>query len=166
MSSKPKILVIREPSAPNNASLPNWGGAFETEEVSSPLRALARLAREQYAGIYVAGSHATEAFRLGKLLQNERILEGMPDGVVLLDADNTIIWGNGRLNEWSGREAIVGSNFYSALNSPEILGPDFCPFHTALSTGKASSSTLRSADSRYFHVHAARSSKTGSRRSI
>jgi CheY-like chemotaxis protein len=155
LSSKPKILVIREPSAPNNASLPNWGDAFETEEVSSPLRALARLAREQYAGIYVAGSHATEAFRLGKLLQNERILEGMPDGVVLLDADNTIIWGNGRLNEWSGREAIVGSNFYSALNSPEILGPDFCPFHTALSTGKASSSTLRSSDSRYFHVHAA-----------
>jgi CheY-like chemotaxis protein len=155
LSSKPKILVIREPSAPNNASLPRWGDAFETEEVSSPLRALARLAREQYAGIYVAGSHATEAFRLGKLLQNERILEGMPDGVVLLDADNTIIWGNGRLNEWSGREAIVGSNFYSALNSPEILGPDFCPFHTALSTGKASSSTLRSADNRYFHVHSA-----------
>ena len=23
------------------------------------------------------------------------------------------------------------------MNSPEILGPDFCPFHTALSTGKA-----------------------------
>jgi CheY-like chemotaxis protein len=155
LSSKPKILVIREAIAPHNAGLPDWGDAFETEEVSSPLRALARLAREQYAGIYVAGSHATEAFRLGKLLQNERILEGMPDGVVLLDADNTIIWGNGRLNEWSGRETIVGSNFYSALNSPEILGPDFCPFHTALSTGKASSSTLRSADSRYFHVHSA-----------
>jgi CheY-like chemotaxis protein/PAS domain-containing protein len=147
--------VIREQGARDQNGLPNWGDTFETEEVSSPLRALARLAREQYAGIYVAGSHATEAFRLGKLLQNERILEGMPDGVVLLDADNTIIWGNGRLNEWSGREAIVGSNFYSALNSPEILGPDFCPFHTALSTGKASSSTLRSADSRYFHVHAA-----------
>ena len=32
----------------------------------------------------------------------------MPDGVVLLDADNTIIWGNGRLSEWSGRETIVG----------------------------------------------------------
>jgi CheY-like chemotaxis protein len=148
-------LVIREPTAVDGQVLPEWGNAYETEEVTSPLRALARLAREQFAGIYVAGSHATEAFRLGKLLQNERILEGMPDGVVLLDADNTIIWGNGRLNEWSGRENIVGTNFYSALNSPEILGPDFCPFHTALSTGKASSSTLRSADNRYFHVHSA-----------
>jgi CheY-like chemotaxis protein len=155
LSSKPKILVIREPRDGEHESLPSWGEAFDTEEVHSPLRALARLARDQYAGIYVAGSHATEAFRLGKLLQNERILEGMPDGVVLLDTDNTIIWGNGRLNEWSGRETIVGSNFYSALNSPEILGPDFCPFHTALSTGQPSSSTLRSADSRYFHVHAA-----------
>jgi CheY-like chemotaxis protein len=155
LSPKPKILVIREPCAVDGQPLPDWGHAYETEVVASPLRALARLAREQYAGIYVAGSHATEAFRLGKLLQNERILEGMPDGVVLLDADNTIIWGNGRLNEWSGRDNIVGTNFYSALNSPEILGPDFCPFHTALSTGKASSSTLRSADSRYFHVHSA-----------
>jgi CheY-like chemotaxis protein len=148
-------LVIREPRADGDGPLPSWGDAYETEEVESPLRALARLSREQYSGIYVAGGHASEAFRLGKLLQNERILEGMPDGVVLLDTDNTIIWGNGRLNEWSGRESIVGTNFYSALNSPEILGPDFCPFHTALSTGKASSSILKSADSRYFHVHAA-----------
>src|SRR5262245_43706407 len=113
------------------------------------------MAREGYAGVYVAAGHVGEAFRMGKLLQNERILEGMPDGIVLLDADNTIIWGNGRLREWSGRESVVGQNFYSVLNSPEILGPDFCPFHTALTTGKPSSSTLRSGENRYFHVHAA-----------
>ena len=35
------------------------------------------------------------------------------------------------------------------------LGPDFCPFHTALATGKASSSTLKSGDNRYYQVHAA-----------
>ncbi len=79
----------------------------------------------------------------------------MPDGVVLLDHENTIVWGNSRMSEWSGRDTLVGENFYSALNSPEILGPDYCPFHTALSSGRASSSTLRSADNRYFHVHAA-----------
>jgi two-component system, sensor histidine kinase SagS len=79
----------------------------------------------------------------------------MPDGIVLLDSENTIIWGNGRLREWTGHDAVIGENFYSVLNSPEILGPDFCPFHTALTTGKASSSTLRSGDNRYFHVHAA-----------
>ncbi|MDZ4820608.1 MAG: two-component system response regulator, partial [Planctomycetota bacterium] len=155
MSSKPKILVVREPRDGEQHSLPNWSGAYETEEVSSPLKALARLARESFSGVYVTSAHLTEAFRIGKLLQNERILEGMPDGVVLLDSDNMIIWGNGRLNEWCGRENIVGINFYTALNSPEILGPDFCPFHTAISTGTASGSTLRAGDNRYFHVHAA-----------
>ncbi len=79
----------------------------------------------------------------------------MPDGIVLLDADNTIIWGNGRLKEWTGHEKVVGANFYSMLGSPEILGPDFCPFHTALATGRPSSSTLRSGENHYFQVHAA-----------
>jgi len=79
----------------------------------------------------------------------------MPDGVVLLDDKNTIVWGNGRLREWSGRDNIVGENFYTVLGSPEILGPDFCPFHTALATGRATGATLRSGDNRYFHVHAA-----------
>ncbi len=102
-----------------------------------------------------SAEYLTDALQLGKLLQNERILEGMPDGVVLLDADNTIIWGNGRLREWTGREKVVGGNFYTVLGSPEILGPDFCPFHTALATGRPSSSTLRAGDTRYFQVHAA-----------
>ena len=98
----------------------------------------ARLARETFAGVYVTSQHLTDTVQIGKLLQNEQILEGMPDGVVLLDGENTIIWGNGRLREWSGRDTVVGTNFYAVLGSPEILGPDFCPFHTALATGRPS----------------------------
>src|SRR3569623_481088 len=79
----------------------------------------------------------------------------MPDGVVLLDSDNSILWGNGRLREWARRDIGVGTNFYAARGCPEILGPDFCPFHTALATGAGSSSTLRSSDNRYYRVHAA-----------
>ena len=112
------------------------------------------MAREKFDAVYVGSPHLGEALELGKLLQNERILEQMPDGVVLLDGDNTIIWGNGRLREWTGRESIVGLNFYAVLGSPEILGPDFCPFHTALATGARSCSTLRSNDNHYFRVHA------------
>ncbi len=154
MTAKPKILVVRDTAA-DSSSLPVIPDGYEIEEVRSPLRALSRMTREPYAGVFVAAGHIGEAIRMGKLLQNERILEEMPDGIVLLDAENTIIWGNGRLREWTGHEAVIGENFYSVLDSPEILGPDFCPFHTALTTGKASSSTLRSGDNRYFHVHAA-----------
>ena len=70
-------------------------------------------------------------------------------------ATTSILWANSRVHQWSGSEQLVGSNFYSVLGSPEILGPDFCPFHTALATGQATSSTLRSSDGRYFQVHAA-----------
>jgi two-component system, sensor histidine kinase SagS len=154
VTDKPKLLVVRDP-AEADIPLPVVTDGIQVEEVRNPIRALSRMARDNYAGVLVSASHIGEAFRMGKLLQNERILEGMPDGIVLLDADNTIIWGNGRLREWTGRDRVVGENFYAMLNSPEILGPDFCPFHTALTTGHASSSTLRSSENRYFHIHAA-----------
>ena len=99
--------------------------------------------------------HFTEVIDTARLMQNERILQVMPDGVALLNSDNTILWGNGRLCEWSGRESVAGANFYEAMGTPEILGPDFCPFHTALSTRQPSASTLRCFQNRYMRVHAA-----------
>jgi PAS domain S-box-containing protein len=155
LSAKPKLLFVGDSQPRQQQLLSELRESFEIVQVHSPLRALSRLARESFAGLYLAAEHLGDAFQIGKLLQNERILEGMPDGIVVLDAENTIIWGNGRLREWTGREAVIGSNFYTVLGSPEILGPDFCPFHTALATARPSTSTLRSGDNRYFQVHAA-----------
>ena len=123
--------------------------------VQNPMRAVALLMREKFDGVYVSSKYLQEVFEIGKLVQNEQVLEGMPDGVVLLDTDNTIVYSNGRLCEWCSRAGVVGENFYTALDSPEILGPDFCPFHTALATGHSTSSTLRTNNNHYFHVHAA-----------
>ncbi|MEN1678748.1 MAG: response regulator [Planctomycetota bacterium] len=131
------------------------GDAVELVEVSSPVRALARLNQGGYDGVYADAEHFAEALDAGRLVQNERILEGMPDGVVVLDADSQIVWGNGRLSEWVGEREVTGRNFYKVLGGPDILGPDFCPFHTALHQGKASASTLRCQDGRHFRVHAA-----------
>ncbi len=155
MAAKPKILVVCSSHEGTDPDLCRLGDSFDLVRVNSPLRALARLARQEFAGVYAAGEHLKEVLSVGTLLQNERILQGMPDGVVLLDSDNTILWGNGRLREWTGQQSVVGANFYTVLGSPEILGPDFCPFHTALATGKPSSSTLRSNENRYYRVHAA-----------
>lgn len=155
MTAKSRILLICE-SRENAARL--LARAAEGREVvveTNPLRALAHLTREQFAGVYLSSEYLQEGLKLGKLLQNEQILEGMPDGVALLDTDNSIIWCNRQLCEWADCDEVVGGSFYSVLGSPEILGPDFCPFHTALATGQATGSTLRSGDNRYFHVHAA-----------
>jgi CheY-like chemotaxis protein len=155
LPTKPKLLVLSSSQPGADPDLGVLQDTFEIVPVTSTIRALARMAREEFVGVYVCAEQLKEALTSGKLLQNDRILQGMPDGVVLLDSDNTILWGNGRLREWCQRDNVVGANFYSVLGSPEILGPDFCPFHSALANRVPSSSTLRSSDNRYFRVHAA-----------
>jgi len=150
----PKVLCLGGTHDAQIALRERFGEQVELVEVS-PMRALSHLGSGQYAGIYADADHFAEVIDVARLVQNERILQGMPDGVVMLSPDNTILWGNGRLREWTGREEIVGANFYDVMGTPEILGPDFCPFHTALSTGRASGSTLKCFQNRYMRVHAA-----------
>jgi CheY-like chemotaxis protein len=149
----PKILCLGGSHDHQLSLRERLGGEFEVIEVASSARALAELAKGDYIGLYADADHFSEVIDVGRFLQNERILQGMPDGVVLLSSDNSILWGNGRLREWTGRSDVVGADFYEVLGNPEIIGPDFCPFHTAFATSKSSASTLR-CDHRYFRVHA------------
>jgi two-component system, sensor histidine kinase SagS len=87
--------------------------------------------------------------------RSDEMLRDMPDGVALVDDRRVILWANRRLELWAGQPTLVGSDFYEGLSNPEIMGPDFCPFHTALATGQPSAMTLRTSDSRFFQVHAA-----------
>ncbi len=155
LTAKPKVLYVGEAAGANGGHPPGLAPDADVVAVRTPARALARLGRQRFDAIYVVGDHVESVLRIGRLLENERILDGMPDGVVLLDSENTIIWANSRVKQWTRRETLIGTNFYAALGSPEILGPDFCPFHTALATGSSSCSTLRASDNRYFRVHAA-----------
>jgi two-component system, sensor histidine kinase SagS len=153
--SRPKILYLGGGHDAQVDLQRRLGDDVEVVPLSSSLKALALMGRNEYAGVYVDAERFAEASDVGRLLQNDRILQGMPDGVVLLDAENTIIWGNGRLREWLKQDDIVGQNFYQVFGSPEILGPDFCPFHTALSTRQSSATVLRCCDNRYYRLHAA-----------
>jgi CheY-like chemotaxis protein/GAF domain-containing protein/PAS domain-containing protein len=152
--SPPKILYLGGTHDTQEALQARFGEEAQIVEVS-PARALSHLGSGEYIGIYADADHFAEVINVARLVQNERVLQGMPDGVVLLAEDNTILWGNGRLKEWTGRDEIVGSNFYDVMGTPEILGPDFCPFHTALGTGRPSASTLKCFQNRYMRVHAA-----------
>jgi two-component system, sensor histidine kinase SagS len=150
----PKVLCLGGTHNGQVALRKRFGDDIEVVD-TSPIRALAQLGSGEYIGIYADADHFAEVINAARLVQNERVLQGMPDGVVLLDSDNKILWGNGRLREWTGRDDIVGSNFYEVMGTPEILGPDFCPFHTAIATGRPSGSTLRCFQNQYMRVHAA-----------
>ncbi len=155
MSGKPRILVIGD-----SRQGIDWFAAAAAEVCDAAValdavEAMDLLGRETFDGVYVGSHQFQEAFSVAKVLQNEQILDGMPDGVVLLDVNNTVLWSNGRFLAWIGLESAVGANFYNVMGSPDILGPDFCPFHTAQSTGTPSCTTLRVGESRYYHLHVA-----------
>lgn len=130
------------------------GSGFEVTPVRSLARAVKRLATGEFDGVYADASDLGPLSDVAQLVHNVQMLRAMPDGVVLLDRDNRIVWGNGRLREWTRRDDVVGSPFYSVLGAPEILGPEFKPFDTAFSTGRLASSILRCDENRYFRVTA------------
>jgi CheY-like chemotaxis protein len=88
----------------------------------------------------------------GNLLQSERILEALPDGVAVVDPELRIFWANTTFEHWCGGGPCKHRVFYEALNSPEVLGPDYNPFHTALA-GKIATTRLHCRDNRYLELH-------------
>ena len=155
MSENPKILLICEPDELSEKMTAHLDEQFQIEKAKSLPRAMALLRHSSFDGVFVSHENLSESINTALLLQNEEILEGMPDGVVLLDSENTILWANKQIRKWSHVESVDGENFYSALGNPEILGPDFCPFHTSLATGNPSSTTLRTKDHLFYHLHVA-----------
>jgi CheY-like chemotaxis protein/putative methionine-R-sulfoxide reductase with GAF domain len=161
LAERPKILCVCDCDDTTQCVPETLRNDCDVVVERDSLQALTRLTEEQFAGVYVVSRHLTEMLQVGRLLQNEQILAGMPDGVVLLDSDNIVVWGNPQFHQWCGGRDVVGLSFFAALGNPEILGPDFCPFHTALATGRSSSSTLRIGENKFYEVHAAPVQESG-----
>jgi CheY-like chemotaxis protein/PAS domain-containing protein len=147
-----KLICVGDPSTlpadvePENVILVDTSVAV-VDELSEPT----------VDGVWIARNQFPQLSELRGIAQSGVMLRDMPEGVALLDANVRVLWANRRLVEWSGKPeaSIAGTNFYELLSNPEIMGPDFCPFHTALATGEQSNSTLHAIGNRYYQVHAA-----------
>ena len=107
--------------------------------VDTSVSVLDELKQPSVEGVWIARDQFPKLSELRGITQSGVMLRDMPEGVALLDSDIRVLWGNRRLEQWSGHEgALAGLNFYELLSNPEIMGPDFCPFHTALATGEES----------------------------
>jgi CheY-like chemotaxis protein len=165
----PSYLIVRDAAGaevPAAAALPSAPGDpadalpladhSRVETIEGLAAAVARIGRgPRLAGVILTGSLAAPDGPLVTSARAQRILENVPDGVVLLDDSDTIRWANARFRQWCGREDLGGVGFLEALGRPEILGPEFSPFHAALASGRISGATLRTTDNRYLHLHAA-----------
>ena len=130
MSDRPRILVIGETGPAAADWLRRWPEA-EAVHADSIADGLARLDRERFDAVLSSPSNPALLESARRLLLAERILNAVPEGIALVDFDLKIRWANPTFQAWCGGEA-TGRGFYEALGSPELLGPEYCPFHTAL----------------------------------
>ncbi|MGC8644165.1 MAG: response regulator, partial [Isosphaeraceae bacterium] len=153
MSEKPRLLVIDREPATGKANLAALGEAFDVVTVNSISKALALLRDSQFGGVYVDASQLASVRWVGMIIQAEEILDAIADGVAVVDPDLRIIWVNPEfLSLTVSRSSVVGANFYQVLDESEVLGPDPCPFTSAVGSRGAASTTLKIKGNRYLRV--------------
>jgi CheY-like chemotaxis protein len=160
VADRPRILVLEGAGRVADLLQPCLKDS-DVVRVDSVLRALALL-REQPFDALCADTHdptITEQTR--DLARSSRLLGALPDGVAVVDADLKIAWANPAFERCCGGPAR-GRGFYEALGSPEILGPDYSPFHTALA-GRHVVTRLHCASNRYVELHVAPMPEPGGR---
>lgn len=154
-SSLQKVLCLCEDRSVATNLSEHLGPAVQVVPVRSLAQAIVRLAKGGFDGIYANADRFTPAADATQLLHNVQILSAMPDGIVLLDKDSQITWGNARIREWADQKKVLGENFYKLLNITDIIGPELKPFEVAFQTGKPTASTLSYGENRFYRIHAA-----------
>jgi len=95
-----------------------------------------------------------------------RILDAFPIGIVSIDLNQNIIWANKPFRLLCGDVEsddsviadpanIFGKPFYECFGTPQLLGPDFCPFHTVKTTYKPTKTLLRNSRNEYYQMDVA-----------
>ncbi|MAI71819.1 MAG: two-component system response regulator [Rhodopirellula sp.] len=152
MSESGKLICVGDPT-----TLPVEIARESVILVDTSSAVLDALHEPAISGVWIARDQLPQISELRGIAQSGLMLRDMPEGVALMDSDMRVLWANDRLIEWAGTDKapVAGRNFYDLLSNPEIMGPDFCPFHTALATSEESTSTLHSDGNRYYQIHAA-----------
>jgi two-component system, sensor histidine kinase SagS len=152
LTGKQKILCFGPFADGADRALALLREGFETVEVRDAAEANELVSHCDVAGFLCGSSWLDRLETDGKDFRRQ-ILDDLPDGVVLVDQEYKVRWANRRFCQLHESKEVVGKNFYAVLTHPEIIGPDFCPFHMALATGQASTTKLRVADKQYFQLH-------------
>ena len=116
-------------------------------------KALALLRDQKFDAVYVDASQLSAVRWVGMMIQAEEILDAISDGVAVVDPDLRIIWANPEFHLLTDSATqVVGCPFYQALGEPEILGPDPCPFTSAVAPKAAASTAMKISGNRYLRL--------------
>lgn len=150
MSERTRILVVqgRDRLANPIQTVLDQGEVVRAANVSE---ALALMSRDHFDMVCADSADPTLRTDLGDLAQGRQLLEALTAGVALVDASLEVVWSNASFEACCGGP-VRGRGFYEALGSPEILGPDYSPFHTALA-GHPATTRLHAPNSRFLDLH-------------
>jgi CheY-like chemotaxis protein/GAF domain-containing protein len=116
-------------------------------------KALALLRDQSFDAVYVDASQLSAVRWVGMMIQAEEILDAISDGVAVVDPDLRIIWANPEFHLLTDSATqVVGCPFYQALGQPEILGPESCPFTSAVATKAPASTAVKIKGNRYLRL--------------
>lgn len=154
MSRLPRLLLFSRDTSQVQSCQALLEEHFEVVAARSIEDGLLLLGQQSFDGVCVLGGQELDQAASGLLLQAGGLLAQLPDGLALVDADLRPVWSNSRFRELARGSVAEGaeppSTFYQLLGSPEILGPDFSPLHTALGTGRTTRSQLKLGDKSFL----------------
>jgi len=148
---RPRILLLNSPANRAAQMLDRCQPDCDVVRVDSVAQGVALLRNESFDGVFLDPNDPAVREVTGNLPQAERVLQAMADGMAVVDAELRILWANPTFELWCNGPP-GGRGFYEALGSPEILGPDYCPFHTALA-GRTVITRLHCRGNRYVELH-------------
>jgi two-component system, sensor histidine kinase SagS len=150
---KPRLLIIERDRKGEPSVRQRLGESYDVVVARSLARALSLLREGSFSGVYVDASQLSAVRWAGMLLQADEILDAIADGVAVVDPDLAVLWANPEFRGLCdpGIDPI-GQKFYRTLGSPEVLGPDPCPFHSAAEAREPANTVLRIDANRYLRA--------------
>jgi two-component system, sensor histidine kinase SagS len=151
LSDKPRLLVIERDAHSSARRL--LEERYDVVVVRTMARALVLLRQGGIAGVYVDSTQLPAVRWAGLLIQSDEILEAISDGVAVVDTDLALLWSNAEFAQLADPKIdLAHTRFYQALGSPEVLGPDPCPFTSAVASRTPATTVLRVDANRYLRV--------------
>lgn len=136
MARNSKILVLGGSAEELQSLAAPLGELYDVHHTHDLEGAIELLQQQSVHAICILGEQATNPQLASLLLESSAVLTQFPEGLAILDTDLQVLWKNSKFENLTtaGTHSLADQKFYEAFGMPEILGPDFAPFHTALAT--------------------------------
>lgn len=157
-----KILRFHPSGCPPTVSDSLYSPTTEFFDCDSSDSAIELLNSNEFDAVLMPSDGNCESSeQLVSLFRTQQILRSMPDGVLLMDHQNQVLWANECLQQWCNNKDLIGSKFNDLFEGLEILGPDFCPFTSVKAGGGPSRTLIKTGGSTFYQIHAAPVGKPG-----